>query len=138
MSIDVKSMPKHERMKLPRQGMPTQDAKARAQNYDEVALGYPEETALLEAVRCLQCKRPKCVEGCPVEVNIPAFIERLKEGDMPGAVRALKADNNLPAICGRVGRQETPCEALVVWGKKRRRIHGGAAAPSAPLSTKLH
>jgi len=122
MSIDVKSMPKHERMKLPRQGMPTQDAKARAQNYDEVALGYPEETALLEAVRCLQCKRPKCVEGCPVEVNIPAFIERLKEGDMPGAVRALKADNNLPAICGRVCPQETQCEALCVLGKKREPV----------------
>jgi glutamate synthase (NADPH/NADH) small chain len=122
MSIDVKSMPKHERMKLPRQGMPTQDAKVRARNYDEVALGYPEETALLEAARCLQCKRPKCVEGCPVEVNIPAFIERLKEGDMPGAVRALKADNNLPAICGRVCPQETQCEALCVLGKKREPV----------------
>jgi glutamate synthase (NADPH/NADH) small chain len=115
-------MPKHERMKLPRQGMPTQDAEQRARNYDEVALGYPEETALLEAVRCLQCKRPKCVEGCPVEVDIPAFIERLKEGDMPGAVRALKDDNNLPAICGRVCPQETQCEALCVLGKKREPV----------------
>jgi glutamate synthase (NADPH/NADH) small chain len=118
MSEAIRSMPKHERMKLPRQEMPTQDAQARGENYDEVALGYSEESALLEAARCLQCRRPKCVEGCPVEVDIPAFIERLKESDMPGAVRALKADNNLPAICGRVCPQETQCEALCVMGKK--------------------
>jgi glutamate synthase (NADPH/NADH) small chain len=118
MSEAIKAMPKHERMKLPRQEMPVQDAQARARNFDEVALGFPEETAILEAARCLQCKRPKCVEGCPVGVNIPAFIERLGEGDMPGAVRSLKGDNNLPAICGRVCPQETQCEALCVMGKK--------------------
>jgi glutamate synthase (NADPH/NADH) small chain len=118
MSEAIKSMPKHERMKLPRQGMPTQEAHVRAHNFNEVALGYPHETALLEAARCLQCKRPKCVEGCPVEVDIPAFIERLKEGDMPGAVQALKADNNLPAICGRVCPQETQCEIVCVMAKK--------------------
>jgi glutamate synthase (NADPH) small chain len=118
MSEAIKDLPKHERMKLPRQPMPTQDAKARAQNFDEVALGYPQETALMEAMRCLQCKRPKCVEGCPVGVNIPEFIQHLKDGDMPAAVRALKADNNLPAICGRVCPQETQCEAFCVVGKK--------------------
>jgi len=118
MSEAIKAMPKHERMKLPRQGMPVQDAQARARNFDEVALGYPEEAALLEAARCLQCKRPKCVEGCPVGVDIPAFIERLKEGDMPGAVRSLKGDNNLPAICGRVCPQETQCEIVCVMAKK--------------------
>jgi glutamate synthase (NADPH/NADH) small chain len=118
MSEAIRAMPKHERMKLPRQGMPTQDALARARNFDEVALGYPEEASLLEAARCLQCKRPKCVEGCPVEVDIPAFIERLKEGDLPGAVTSLKGDNNLPAICGRVCPQETQCEVLCVMGKK--------------------
>jgi glutamate synthase (NADPH/NADH) small chain len=118
MSEAIKAMPKHERMKLPRQSMPTQSAEARSHNYNEVALGYPEESALLESLRCLQCKRPKCVQGCPVEVDIPAFIERLKEGDMPGAARALKADNNLPAICGRVCPQETQCEAVCVLSKK--------------------
>jgi len=122
MSEASKSMPKHERMKLPRQEMPTQDAQARAQNFGEVALGYPEETAFLESLRCLQCKRPKCVEGCPVGVDIPAFIERLKEGDMPGAVRSLKTDNSLPAICGRVCPQETQCEALCVLGKKHQPV----------------
>ncbi len=122
MSEAIKAMPKHERMKLPRQEMPTQDAQVRAHNFDEVALGFSEELALLEAVRCLQCKRPKCVEGCPVEVNIPAFIERLKEGDMPGAARSLKGDNSLPAICGRVCPQETQCEALCVLGKKHEPV----------------
>ncbi|MFC2023530.1 NADPH-dependent glutamate synthase [Chloroflexota bacterium] len=111
-------MPKHERMKLPRQGMPIQDAEDRSRNFNEVALGYPDESALLEAARCLECKRPKCVEGCPVGVDIPAFIERVKEGDMPGAVLALKGDNNLPAICGRVCPQETQCEVVCVMGKK--------------------
>jgi glutamate synthase (NADPH/NADH) small chain len=111
-------MPKHERMKVPRQSMPTQEAEVRAHNFNEVALGYSEETAMLEAVRCLQCKRPKCVAGCPVGVDIPAFIERLKEGDLPGSVEALKGDNNLPAICGRVCPQETQCEALCVMAKK--------------------
>ncbi len=119
---DVKSMSKQERMKLPRQPMPTQDPQERARNYHEVALGYPDETALLEAFRCLQCKRPKCVEGCPVGVNIPAFIQYLKDGDLPGAVRSLKGDNNLPAICGRVCPQETQCEALCIMGKKHEPV----------------
>lgn len=119
---DVKSMSKQERMKLPRQPMPTQDPQERARNYHEVALGYPDEAALLEAFRCLQCKRPKCVEGCPVGVNIPAFIQYLKDGDMPGAVRSLKGDNNLPAICGRVCPQETQCEALCIMGKKHEPV----------------
>jgi glutamate synthase (NADPH/NADH) small chain len=122
MSQAIKDMPKHERMKLPRQEMPVQDPQARRANYDEVALGYSEDTALLESLRCLQCKRPKCVEGCPVGVDIPAFIVRLKEGDMPGAVRALKGDNNLPAICGRVCPQETQCEALCVLSKKHEPV----------------
>jgi len=118
MSEAIKAMPKHERMQLPRQEMPVQDPKARGSNYNEVALGFAGETALLEALRCLQCKRPKCVEGCPVGVDIPAFIERIVAEDMPGAVRALKADNNLPAICGRVCPQETQCEVVCVMGKK--------------------
>jgi glutamate synthase (NADPH/NADH) small chain len=118
MSESIKDLPKHERMKLPRQPMPTQEAEVRARNFNEVALGYPQETALREALRCLQCKRPKCVEGCPVGVDIPTFIAHLKDGDMPAAARALKGDNALPAICGRVCPQETQCEALCVVGKK--------------------
>ena len=118
MSEPIRALAQHERMKIPRQAMPTQLAAERARNFIEVALGYPEELAQLEANRCLQCKRPKCVEGCPVGVNIPAFIERLREGDMPGAVHSLKGDNNLPAICGRVCPQESQCESVCVVGKK--------------------
>jgi glutamate synthase (NADPH/NADH) small chain len=122
MSEATRTIPKHERMKIPRQSMPVQDAVARGRNYNEVALGYAEETAVLEASRCLQCQRPKCVEGCPVGVNIPVFIEKLRDGDMPGAVRSLKGDNNLPAICGRVCPQETQCEALCVLAKKHEPV----------------
>jgi glutamate synthase (NADPH/NADH) small chain len=118
MSESTATIPKHERMKMPRQPMPVQDAQARGRNYDEVALGYSHEAAMLEAARCLQCKRPKCVEGCPVGVDIPAFIARLKEDDLPGAARSLKSDNNLPAICGRVCPQETQCEVVCVLSKK--------------------
>jgi glutamate synthase (NADPH/NADH) small chain len=146
MSEAIKAMPKHERMKLPRQEMPVQDPIARGRNYDEVALGFEDETALLEALRCLQCKRPKCVEGCPVGVNIPRFIERVVAGDMPGAARSLKADNNLPAICGRVCPQETQCEAVCVMGKKHEPVAIGRleryvadwdlAHPSPPPDTR--
>jgi glutamate synthase (NADPH/NADH) small chain len=122
MSEPTQPLPKHERIQIPRQGMPTQDAEARSKNFNEVALGYPEVTAMLEAGRCLQCKRPKCIEGCPVNVNIPAFIGYVREGDLPGAARSLKSDNNLPAICGRVCPQETQCEALCVVGKKHEPV----------------
>jgi glutamate synthase (NADPH/NADH) small chain len=105
-------------LKVPRQPMPSQDPKARARNFDEVAQGYSEEVALVEASRCLQCKKPKCVEGCPVGIDIPGFIRLLGEGDMEASVRCLKSTNNLPAICGRVCPQETQCEALCVVGKR--------------------
>ncbi len=98
--------------------MPRQDPEVRRHNFNEVALGFDMELALAEAERCLQCKKPTCIDGCPVEVNIPSFILKIKEGDMPGAVEALKGDNNLPAICGRVCPQETQCEEVCVMAKK--------------------
>jgi glutamate synthase (NADPH/NADH) small chain len=107
-----------KKVRPPRQPMPTQDAHVRARNFNEVALGYSLETAILEASRCLQCKKPMCVPGCPVNVNIPKFVGALAEGDLPASARALKADNNLPAICGRVCPQETQCEVQCVLGKK--------------------
>ncbi|MFQ6100797.1 MAG: NADPH-dependent glutamate synthase [Anaerolineae bacterium] len=107
-----------ERMQISRQEMPAQEPKVRRKNFDEVALGFTEELARQEAERCLQCARPHCVEGCPVGVLIPQFILALREGDMEGAVRAMKEKNNLPAICGRVCPQETQCEAQCVLGKK--------------------
>jgi len=98
--------------------MPRQDPEVRRHNFNEVALGFDMELAQAEAERCLQCKKPTCIDGCPVGVNIPAFILKIKEGDMPGAVKSLKNDNNLPAICGRVCPQETQCEEVCVMAKK--------------------
>jgi glutamate synthase (NADPH/NADH) small chain len=114
----VAELTNRERVRIARQGMPTQEPVARRTNYDEVALGFTEELAKREANRCLQCIKPKCVEGCPVGVLIPEFIKALREGDMEGSVRAMKERNNLPAICGRVCPQETQCEAQCVLGKK--------------------
>jgi len=102
----------------PRNEMPRQDAKVRAHNFNEVALGYSHEQAVAEANRCLQCKKPTCVEGCPVQVRIPEFVKALRDGDMWESVTALKDKNNLPAICGRVCPQETQCEEKCVLGKK--------------------
>jgi len=108
-------MPKLDLNRVP---MPKQEPEARARNYDEVALGYDWDQAAAEASRCIQCKKRPCVEGCPVGVDIPEFIEALKEGDMPGAVRALKNKNALPGICGRVCPQETQCEEVCTLAKK--------------------
>ncbi len=107
-----------ERLQIPRQTMPTQEPLARRTNFDEVALGFTLELAQQEAERCLQCAKPHCVEGCPVGVLIPEFILALRQGDIEGAVRAMKEKNNLPAICGRVCPQETQCEAKCVLAKK--------------------
>ena len=114
----MSELTQRERLKISRLDMPVQDPVARGKNFDEVALGFTEEMARREADRCLQCAKPDCVEGCPVEVLIPQFILALREGDMEGAVRAMKEKNNLPAICGRVCPQETQCEELCVLGKK--------------------
>ncbi|MCD6571177.1 MAG: NADPH-dependent glutamate synthase [Deltaproteobacteria bacterium] len=107
-----------ERMKLPRHPMPEQDPKVRARNFDEVPLGYTPETAKEEALRCIQCKNPTCIEGCPVEIDIPGFIKLVAEGDFLGAARKIKEKNALPAICGRVCPQEDQCEARCIRGKK--------------------
>ncbi|MGB4303527.1 MAG: NADPH-dependent glutamate synthase [Syntrophomonadaceae bacterium] len=98
--------------------MPNQDARQRINNFDEVAIGYDEEQALVEASRCLDCKKPLCVEGCPVDINIPLFIKFIKEKDYAKAVQTIKEKNNLPAICGRVCPQENQCEKRCVLGKK--------------------
>ncbi|HUO77075.1 MAG TPA: NADPH-dependent glutamate synthase [Thermodesulfovibrionales bacterium] len=107
-----------ERMKIKRHEMSNQDQHVRRGNYDEVALGYSLETAREEAERCLQCKDPKCVQGCPVGVLIPQFIKALREGDIVKAVEWMKVKNNLPAICGRVCPQEVQCEGNCIVGKK--------------------
>ncbi|MBO6305001.1 MAG: NADPH-dependent glutamate synthase [Selenomonadaceae bacterium] len=104
------SMKKHE--------MPVQDPKERGKNFNEVALGYDEETAVAEAERCLHCKIPKCREGCPVAVHIPEFIEKIKERDFKSAIDIIHETNSLPAICGRVCPQENQCEKHCVLGIK--------------------
>lgn len=103
---------------LDRQEMPRQDPKKRRNNFDEVATGYTKEMAFKEAGRCLQCKKPACIAGCPVGINIPEFIRKITEDDMAAAVRVLKSMNALPAICGRVCPQENQCELVCVLGKK--------------------
>jgi|UniRef100_A0A7C4ARY1 glutamate synthase (NADPH/NADH) small chain len=104
--------------KIPRQKMPEQDPIERAHNFYEVALGYDNDLALLEASRCLNCKKPYCKTGCPVEVDIPDFIAMVKAGDILGASWKLKEKNSLPRIAGRVCPQETQCESKCVLGKK--------------------
>ena len=106
------------KLDLNRVSMPKQKPKARAKNFNEVALGYKEKHALAEANRCIQCKKRTCVDGCPVVVDIPEFILALREGDMPEAVKVLKSKNALPGICGRVCPQETQCEEVCSLAKK--------------------
>jgi glutamate synthase (NADPH/NADH) small chain len=109
---------KEKKEKVPRQKMPEQDPAERIRNFDEVPLGYTPETAILEAKRCIQCKKPSCIEGCPVDVRIPEFIKRIAEGDFLGAARKLKETNSLPAVCGRVCPQEDQCEKFCILGRK--------------------
>lgn len=105
-------------MSLTRNIMPTQDPKVRAHNFDEVALGYTEQTAIDEAMRCLNCKNMPCVGGCPVKIHIPEFISKIKEGDFEGAYQVITKSSSLPAVCGRVCPQETQCESKCVRGIK--------------------
>ena len=98
--------------------MPMQDPIARGKNFSEVALGYTEEQAINEANRCINCKNPQCVQGCPVAVNIPAFINEIKNNNIDGAYAIIANTSNLPAICGRVCPQETQCEAKCLRGIK--------------------
>ena len=105
-------------MTLVKTPMPEQDAKIRARNFKEVALGYTAEMAIEEAGRCLKCKNPKCVEGCPVNVRIPEFIAKVQEGDFKAAYEIITSTNALPALSGRVCPQESQCEARCVRGIK--------------------
>ena len=120
MTAGVNDLPlsKRERLTIGRQEMPARDAHERSGTFDEVNLGFTESLAMLEAQRCLACKRATCVEGCPVSVDIPTFIRCIEEGDLAGAARVLLADNALPAVTGRVCPQEHQCEAECVRGRK--------------------
>jgi glutamate synthase (NADPH/NADH) small chain len=146
--MDPKEM--KERMKLPRQSMGEQDPKERVKNFYEVPHGYTPEQAMAEAKRCIQCKKPLCVGGCPVNIDIPWFIEYIAEGKFLEAAHKLKETNGLPAVCGRVCPQEDQCEKVCIVGKKGssvsigklerfaadyERSHGEVAIPEIPKWT---
>ena len=105
-------------MSLKKNPMPTQEPSVRAHNFDEVAIGYTEEMAINEALRCLSCKNMPCVSGCPVNIHIPEFIDKVKVGDFEGAYKIISKTSSLPAVCGRVCPQETQCESKCVRGIK--------------------
>jgi len=113
---------KAKRPKIPRTAIPEQPAKVRATNFEEVSLGYNEDMAKLEASRCLQCKKPKCVLGCPVGIDIPAFVKEVEAGNFEAAIAKLKETTSFPAVCGRVCPQEEQCEALCILGRKQEPV----------------
>ena len=102
-----------------------QDAKVRATNFEEVCYGYNKEEAMEEATRCLNCKNARCIQGCPVSINIPGFISKVKDGDIEGAYQVIGESSALPAICGRVCPQETQCEQKCIRGIKGEAISIG-------------
>ncbi len=114
--MDPKEM--KARMQIPKQPMGEQDPKERVRNFYEVPLGFTPEAAIEEAKRCIQCKKPLCVGGCPVNIDIPWFIELIAEGKFLDAAKKLKETNGLPAVCGRVCPQEDQCEKVCIIGKK--------------------
>ena len=137
----ARELTKKERLGIPRNPMPAQDPAERICNFDEVALGYTEEMAVGEAERCLDCKKPKCVDSCPVGIDIPAFVHAVADGRFAEALAIIKADNTLPAICGRVCPQESQCEAVCTLGKRHepvaigrleRYVADGRSTPGAP------
>jgi glutamate synthase (NADPH/NADH) small chain len=109
---------KPKKEKVPRHKMPEQEPQVRVTNFNEVPTGYTDETAIAEAKRCIQCKKPGCIAGCPVDVDIPGFIGLIAEGKFIEAALKLKETNALPAVCGRVCPQEDQCEKLCILGKK--------------------
>lgn len=121
-SLEGKTLTNKDRMALPVQDMPCQKPAVRAHNMEEVALGYTESQARVEAARCLQCKNAPCVSGCPVSIDIPGFIGFVAKGDYRGAADIIRKTNLLPAICGRVCPQEKQCQAPCTLGKALKTV----------------
>ena len=121
----TEQIPKKERMKIPRQTMPEQEPNVRNSNFQEVPLGLTEEQAILEANRCIECKKAPCIAGCPVEVDIPGFIRLVMDKEYAAAARKIKETNSLPAICGRVCPQEEQCEIVCTLSKKFKPVAVG-------------
>ena len=116
--VEETNMAEKKKLNLNRVGMPKQSPFIRKRNFSEVALGYTKALAVEEAKRCLQCKKPLCIDGCPVEINIPGFIDCIAHEDFSGAIKVLKEKNCLPAVCGRVCPQEEQCEIKCILTKK--------------------
>ena len=102
-----------------------QEPEVRAKNFEEVCLGYTEEEAMAEAARCFNCKNAKCIQGCPVSINIPAFIQEILKGDIEGASDVIAQSSSLPAVCGRVCPQETQCEGVCIRGNRGEAVSIG-------------
>ncbi|PIE33188.1 glutamate synthase (NADPH), homotetrameric [candidate division KSB3 bacterium] len=120
--MKLRAEERKRRMSIPRHKMPEQDPVERGRNFQEVNYGYPPELAMEEAQRCIQCPKPKCVLGCPVNVKIPDFIARIAKGEFLEAAHILHEDNALPAVCGRVCPQEEQCEAGCILGVKGKPV----------------
>jgi glutamate synthase (NADPH/NADH) small chain len=148
--MSVESTPKEKKEKKGKVRMPEQDPKVRARNFLEVPTGYTPEMAKEEATRCLQCKNPGCVDGCPVGIDIPGFIKLVKEGEFTQSIRHVWSQNSLPAVCGRVCPQESQCEGKCILAKKGdpvaignlerfvadyERAHGTGALPPKAAAT---
>lgn len=118
----LKGLKAKDRMQIPRQKMPEQEPDERRANFREVPQGLPPMVAVVEANRCIQCKKPLCIKGCPVEIDIPGFIKCVAAGDFEGGIRKMKETNMLPAICGRVCPQEEQCEQVCVLAKKKKPV----------------
>ena len=146
----IKELSNKERMNLPFQVMPLLSPEERVKSFNEVPIGYSPEQAKAEAMRCIQCKKPACVEGCPVGIDIPAFIKLIEEGKPAEAAKKIREKNFLPAACGRVCPQDKQCQAVCVVGKKNlpvgignleryaadyEREHGTLELPEIPPST---
>jgi glutamate synthase (NADPH/NADH) small chain len=117
-----KELSNKERLQIPSQDMPSQDPQERIKNMREVTLGYSKEQAIVEAMRCLQCKNAPCIRGCPVGINIPEFIKAIVQEDFQAAIKVIKRDSLLPAICGRVCPQEIQCQAPCTLGRSLKDV----------------
>lgn len=125
--LEGKSLSMKDRGQIPVQEMPTQEPEQRIHNMDEVATGYTESQVKVEALRCLQCKNKPCVQGCPVAIDIPAFIAKAAQGDFAGATETIKQSSLLPAICGRVCPQESQCQKFCTVGKMHKDVDQAVA-----------